>query len=129
MWMRPGTWVKLNSRERRPFMVLSMSLLPTSTPRAPGVPVIIYNPLSWERSEPVVVEAQMPAAVQHVEIQDASGKPLLSQVISTDAATHRIKLRVLAAKVPALGYKVLRVVSSTNTAPIVSPLKASTTML
>ncbi|HLQ51680.1 MAG TPA: hypothetical protein VK129_09295, partial [Terriglobales bacterium] len=94
-----------------------------------GVPVIIYNPLSWERTEPVVVEAQMPAAVQHVEIQDASGKPLLSQVISTDAATHRVKLRVLAAKVPALGYKVLRVVSSANTAGTVSPLKASTTML
>ncbi|PYX90054.1 MAG: hypothetical protein DMG67_13640 [Acidobacteria bacterium] len=94
-----------------------------------GVPVIIYNPLSWERTEPVVVEAQMPAAVQHVEIQDASGKPLLSQVISTDAATHRVKLRVLAAKVPALGYKVLRVVSSANTAGTVSPLKASTTTL
>jgi len=94
-----------------------------------GVPVIIYNPLSWERTEPVVVQAQLPGPDRHVEIHDASGKPLLSQVISTDHATHQIKLRLLVPHVPSLGYKVVHVVAVANPRSPVSPLKASATSL
>jgi alpha-mannosidase len=97
--------------------------------RGVGVPILIYNPLSWERTEPVVIETQLPTPAQHVEVQDSSGKPLLSQVISTDATTHRVKLRVLAAKVPALGYKVFHVVRSVNARHTASPLKVSKTTL
>src|SRR5262249_14407121 len=61
--------------------------------RGAGIPVIIFNPLSWERSEPVVIEAQLPAPSERVEVQDSSGAPLFSQIISTDAATQRVKLR------------------------------------
>lgn len=94
-----------------------------------GVPVVIFNPLSWERTTPVIVEAQLPSRSQHVEVVDPSGKPLLSQVISTDASTQRVKLRVLASQVPALGYKVVHVISAANAGRMASPLKASQTEL
>src|SRR5262249_10875033 len=55
-----------------------------------GVPVVVFNPLSWERSEPVVVDAQFPAAIHAVEARDATGKPLLSQVISISGNRARV---------------------------------------
>jgi len=94
-----------------------------------GIPVIIYNPLSWERTGPVVVEVQMPGPAQHIEVRDSSGAPLLSQVVSTDSATHQEKLRLLVPKVPPLGYKVVHVVAAANAQRGISPLKASETSL
>jgi alpha-mannosidase len=94
-----------------------------------GVPVVVFNPLSWERSEPVVIEAQLPAHAEQVEVQDSSGTPLPSQVTSNDAATQRVELRVLVPKVPALGYKVIHIVPASGHQPATSSLKASPTTL
>jgi len=94
-----------------------------------GVPVVIFNPLSWQRTAPVVVDAQLSGPAQHVEVRDSSGRRLLSQVISTDAATHQVRLRVLVPGVPPLGYEVIHVVPVMNSRPIASALKANGTTL
>src|SRR5215469_10122631 len=72
--------------------------------RGNGVPVVIFNSLSWPRTEMIEVEAQLPSPAKQVEVVDRSGKAQVSQLLSMDARTHRIRLLLLA-RVPSLGFK------------------------
>jgi alpha-mannosidase len=94
-----------------------------NTQVAGGVPVLVLNPLAWERSGPVTVDVQLPtAAAGGVSVLDAANHVVPSQVLKSDAATNSYKLLVLANNVPSLGYKVLHVVSGAKT--FASDLKA-----
>ncbi len=64
-----------------------------------GTPVVVYNPLGWERSGEVSVE------VQGAKTTSASGAQIVEA--NTDAKTGVSKLRLHVLKVPALGYKVV----------------------
>ena len=75
-----------------------------------GVPVLVFNPLGWERSGEISV---------HVD----TGKPITSaegaQIIATrtDAQTGASDVRLHVLHVPALGYKVVRLVSGSAKSP------------
>ncbi len=71
--------------------------------QGPGVPVIIYNSLSWPRKEVVEVQAQLPAAARQMEVVDSAAKLVPSQLLSLDSETHRARL-LIQASVPSLGY-------------------------
>jgi alpha-mannosidase len=75
-----------------------------------GVPVLVWNPLAWQRSGLVNIDVQMPEAASEVSVIDAQGKVLPSQIISSNPATNSFKLLVRAENIPALGYEVVRVV-------------------
>ncbi|RRA50169.1 alpha-mannosidase [Acidipila sp. EB88] len=75
-----------------------------------GVPVLVWNPLAWERSGLVTVDVQLPETTNDVSVIDAEGKVLPSEIISSNAGTSSFKLLVRAEKVPSLGYAVLHVV-------------------
>ena len=75
--------------------------------RGAGVPFVIFNPLSWERTGPVIVEVHTPSAGQKLQAADAAGKLLLAQVISADHETERTRLEVMVPAVPSLGYRVI----------------------
>lgn len=92
--------------------------------RGPGVPVIIFNPLSWSRTDPVEMKVQFPEAVGALEVHDASGRVLASDVVARDDDTHSVALRVVAENVPPLGYEVVRVVPSASAAAAHLTLKA-----
>ena len=68
-----------------------------------GVPVVIFNPLAWPRTELIEVSVQLPSASPNLEVLDSAGKTVASQLIEMDAATHRARLLILAT-VPPLGY-------------------------
>ena len=90
---------------------------------ASGVPVLIFNPLAWERSGPVTVDVQLAApAMNGVTVLDKANRVVPSQVIGSNAATGIYRLLIEALDVPSLGYKVLRVVPGTR--PFASDLKA-----
>lgn len=69
-----------------------------------GVPVVIFNSLSWPRTETVEVEVQLSSPAQQVEVVDGAGRAQVSQFVSMDARTHRVRLLLLAS-VPSLGYR------------------------
>ena len=69
-----------------------------------GVPVVLFNSLSWPRSEVTDVEVQLPAAASSIEVVDSAKKPAQYQILSIDPATHRVHFLLLA-QVPALGYQ------------------------
>jgi alpha-mannosidase len=96
----------------------------TRTPGAAGsVPLIIMNPLGWERSGLVEADVQMPAATTDVSVLDAAGHVLPSQIISSDHATNTYHLMVEAKDLPSLGYEVAHV--SPGKRAFVSDLKVS----
>jgi alpha-mannosidase len=84
------------------------------THAAPGVPVLVFNPLAWARTGDVRVEVQMPSPTAAVSVLDTHGAVLPSEVLSKDASTNTFHLLVQAHNVPSLGYEVLRVVPGTR---------------
>jgi alpha-mannosidase len=93
-----------------------------------GVPVMVFNSLSWPRSEVIDLEAQLPAPAQQIEVVDSAGKPAQSQLLSLDAETHRVRFLLLA-NTPAMGYQTYFVRAAANAPANHSLLKASTDSL
>ena len=90
---------------------------------ASGEPVLVMNPLAWERSGMVMVDVQMSApAAGGVSVLDAANQVVPSQVVKKDASINSYSLMVSVDKVPSLGYKLLHVVPGTK--PFASDLKA-----
>ena len=93
-----------------------------------GVPIILWNSLSWNRTDVVKVKVQMPqAAASGISVLDADGKPVLSQVLSKDADTHTFHLLLQAKDVPSIGYTVLHAVAGQRKVP--TDLKTSGTTM
>ena len=98
------------------------------TREAGAVPVVVFNPLGWQRSGLVKVDVQMPSATANgISVLDAKGGVLPAEVISSDAQTNTYHLLVEVPSVPSLGYEVLHVVS--KRLPFSSDLKVSGTTL
>ncbi|MBB6146565.1 alpha-mannosidase [Silvibacterium bohemicum] len=81
-----------------------------NTKVAAGVPVLVFNPLAWERSGLVTVDVQLPEPTSEVSVLDAENHVLPSEILSKDSATHQFKLLVKADRLPSIGYSVLHVV-------------------
>lgn len=77
---------------------------------ASGVPVLVFNTLSWRRFGTFKVSVQMPAPAPGIALLDAQGTVLPSQVISRDAKTGAFEVLVSINDVPSVGYAVLHAV-------------------
>ncbi len=69
-----------------------------------GVPVVVFNSLSWPRTEVIEVQVQLAAPARDVEVVDGGGQPVEHQLLAMDPATNRARFLILA-DTPALGYK------------------------
>jgi len=90
-----------------------------------GIPVVIFNPLSWDRTDIAEVQAQFPSPVGEVEVRDPSGAVVPAAVFSRDDVTHTLKIRLLAGSVPALGYRVFQLVPVARKSPAGTTLRAT----
>jgi alpha-mannosidase len=97
--------------------------------RGEGTPVVVYNPLSWERTGSVKIETVETPAGQHLEARDSSGHPLLSQIVASDAAARTVTLDVMVKGIPALGFEVIYLVPVANLQPPASTLKLDGTTI
>ncbi|HSU18296.1 MAG TPA: glycoside hydrolase family 38 C-terminal domain-containing protein [Acidobacteriaceae bacterium] len=75
-----------------------------------GIPVLVFNPLAWERGGIGDVSVQMPHGIDTISLVDEHGRTVPSQVVSADEATHTFHLLFKIASVPSLGYTVLHAV-------------------
>jgi len=89
-----------------------------------GVPIVVFNSLSWPRSEVIETEAQLPSPARQVEVVDASGKLVQSRLLAMDPQTNRAHILLLASA-PALGYRVYFVRAALKPAPEHPVVKAS----
>jgi alpha-mannosidase len=76
--------------------------------KSDGVGVLVFNPLSWTRTEEVEFDAQFPAAVKEIAAIGPDAKPMPLEILSNDPQTNRVRLRLLAENIPATGYKLVR---------------------
>jgi alpha-mannosidase len=96
--------------------------------KSDGVGVLVFNPLSWTRTAEVEVEAQFPGALPSplilVAIDPSAERTktwLLSEVVSSEPTTGRVKVRVLATDIPPLGYKMVQLRPSSPKLAAVTP--------
>ncbi|HVP92040.1 MAG TPA: glycoside hydrolase family 38 C-terminal domain-containing protein [Terriglobales bacterium] len=85
--------------------------------RGEGFPLVVYNPLAWDRSEPALVEVAVPREKVKpgegtVRIYDGEGTGVRSQILERRVEGDTVLLRVLfmAMSVPSLGYRLYRAV-------------------
>jgi alpha-mannosidase len=98
--------------------------------RGEGSALVVFNALSWPRTE--VVETSAPIAQANApafEVHDSSGRVVLSELISRSPDINHVTLRFLAENVPPLGYKVFHAVPVEHAAAVPSPISASETTL
>ncbi len=81
-----------------------------------GDAIVVFNPLSWERTDVVMVDV-VAGAEWHV--LDASGKYVSSQKISSENG-EKSKLAFIAEKVPPIGFSVYRLITGTPSSPLPS---------
>jgi alpha-mannosidase len=93
-----------------------------------GVPVLLFNSLSWPRTEVTEVEVQLPAPAQQIAVVDSAGKPAEAQLLSIDQETHRAQLLLLSTT-PAFGYNTYFVRGVTASPASHSLLKATSDSL
>lgn len=70
-----------------------------------GTPVVVYNPLSHQRTDVVEGAIQLGYDPQGIRVFDKDGQEALSQINEYDEATGEVKF-IFAATVPSLGYAV-----------------------
>jgi alpha-mannosidase len=92
-----------------------------------GEAIVVFNPLSWERTGPVTVEVHTPPAGQQLQVRDSAGQSLLAQVIASDPATERTTLEVMVKSVPPVGYETIHVVSAAAPRAAATSLKINGT--
>jgi alpha-mannosidase len=75
------------------------------TDSSKGSPVIVFNSLSWRRSDPVVIT--LPSSQRSWKVRDAEGKVVPSRVLSPLASPGEAETRLefMAEDVHGLGYK------------------------
>lgn len=87
-----------------------------------GVPVVVFNPLSWPRNG--VVEVDVPLVGGTVEVTDPSQKPVQAQVTENRDGRRGIRVRFIAENVPSFGAAVFHVRTVAKAAPRPSALMA-----
>ncbi len=78
--------------------------------RGEGTPLVVYNPLAWERSEPVRATLRLNTEPRHLVIQDTDGRPMPTQTLAVwrEGPYWYADVWFLARAVPSLGYRVFR---------------------
>jgi len=90
-------------------------------------PILLFNPLAWPRSETVQLTVQLPDKADNIQLLDARDKPVLTQVLSSDPATHTFTLLARPDEIPALGYTILHAEPAPNKTPDTRLLHATET--
>ena len=93
-----------------------------------GVPILVINPLAWQRSGSVEVSVQLPSGpTDNIVVLDSNNRVVASEVLSHDSATHTAQLLIKPEAVPSMGYEVLHVMEGKKGFP--SDLRSSGTTL
>jgi alpha-mannosidase len=72
-----------------------------------GVPILLFNPMGWPRSETVHLFVQLPESAESIHVASAQDTGLITQVVSHAAGSNQFELLARVDQVPALGYSVL----------------------
>ncbi|HVA00647.1 MAG TPA: glycosyl hydrolase-related protein [Terriglobia bacterium] len=69
------------------------------------IPVAVFNPLSWPRTDLVEVEVALPADWQGLTIRDDAGKEVSFENVTPSGEGRANKFAFIASDVPSIGYR------------------------
>ena len=86
------------------------TILNAADTTGPGVPLAVFNPLFWPRTEAVEAEVVLPKGAVGVMVLTSDGKSVPVQALDsrTDGDRTRFRVAFLATNVPSFGYKIYR---------------------
>ncbi|MDF2881745.1 MAG: Alpha-mannosidase [Clostridiaceae bacterium] len=76
-----------------------------------GQPIMLYNALSWDRTEAVQTDISLTSSDSTITILDADGKEIPNQILSKNGNKAVVAFE---ASIPALGYSVYRAVEKSS---------------
>ena len=88
-----------------------------------GVPIMVFNPLAWQRSDIAEVDVELPEAAADLRVTDTSGKAMQHQLLQR-LTPNRFRLVFRAQDVPSMGYKMFYVSAAGAAAVPASDLQA-----
>jgi alpha-mannosidase len=94
---------------QRSLSAIASQIILSEPPQPNALPIIVFNPLNWRRSEVVAVNLPNSSASQHWEIYDLEGHKLPSQ------PSQESVLLFLAKDIPSIGYRVFWLYHKQNT--------------
>jgi len=96
-----------------------------------GLPLVIYNPLAWERTEPVVAEFYLMKKFNAFRVLDGQGTEIPFQVIlkEDNGPQNHFRIVFIAENIPSLGYRLYRVAGADKAPDFKSTLTADVNSL
>ncbi len=82
---------------------LLLNLIPQGT--SAQIPVVIFNPCSWDRSDVVTCKINYPESWKGLGIKDAEGNKIVCELINHIPDKREIELAIPATAIPSVGYK------------------------
>jgi alpha-mannosidase len=113
-----GFYQAVFDRGRRALNFSLESISNSIDTRGEGLPLVVYNPLFWERTEPVVSEFYLLKKFSAFKLLDAQGAAVPFQVITKEDKESQNLYRIvfIAENIPSFGYKLYRI-AGTDKAP------------
>ena len=86
------------------------TILNAADTRGEGMPLAVFNPLFWPRTDPVTAEIVLPKGAEGVAVLTPDGKPVPVQILEkrADAERTTFRLMFIASDVPSFGYRIYR---------------------
>lgn len=84
-----------------------------------GIPILVYNPLNWQRTDVVKKHLEFPEGLDGFHIVDQNGKEvdcILESIIEINGKIREADITFIASNVPSIGYKAYWIAPS-NTTP------------
>jgi len=124
-------YLQAKARAERAFNFSLETLASKIDTRGEGWPLVVFNSLPWERSEPVLASLSLPFPVETIALKDNEGREVPCQLLQVkeEAGEWRAQLLFIARNVPSFGFKVYRIFLNQASAPVENPLKVTTSTL
>lgn len=105
----------------REILASALESIATEVNTSPrGIPVVVFNALSWKRTDPVVCTVKPPSS--NFVIHDPQGKPVAHQLLPQvpDQEPGEVRIEFIAQDVPAIGYKTFYLVEDKTSSAVKS---------
>jgi alpha-mannosidase len=70
-----------------------------------GTPIVVFNPVAWDRSDLVEVEFENTTAADAIQLVDEQDRRVAAQILDDGNGAKKQRIAFIAGNVPSLGYK------------------------
>ncbi|HUZ47501.1 MAG TPA: glycosyl hydrolase-related protein [Terriglobia bacterium] len=93
-----------------------------TTSSSQQVPVVVFNPLSWPRTDLVEFEFALPEGWRGLTIRDEAGKEIPFERVTASGGEQANKFAFIAPDVPSVGYRTFYLEEGSSFGPAETPL-------